>query len=266
MHAYVINLDRSPDRRAHIAAEFGKTGIDYEIVSGVDGRDLDLHDPRTIDPSSLEMSWFRPGVAGCALSHLSVYRTILADGLDRALVVEDDVTLSADLRTLVDALAPHLVGAEVALLNYDSNNTCLMSSRDAESLPSSRLLALPIDVYQPVSAAAYVITREACERMEKSILPMRAMADDWAFYFMEGILDRVRCVVPMPIIKNPEFGSTIDYHPQSSVRVRLREMAIRHEIRPFLDVIAYRRRRILRQHTRIELVDQPFVAKPSRLG
>ena len=63
VHAYVINLARSTERRAHIAAELGKFGIDYEIVEGVDGRDLDMHDPRTIDPSVLKSDWFRPGTA-----------------------------------------------------------------------------------------------------------------------------------------------------------------------------------------------------------
>ena len=42
MRAYVINLARSLDRRAHITAELRKTGLDYEIIAAVDGRDLVL--------------------------------------------------------------------------------------------------------------------------------------------------------------------------------------------------------------------------------
>ncbi len=48
MRAYVVNLARSPERRAHIIAELEKSGIDYEFVDGVDGRDLDLHDAQTV--------------------------------------------------------------------------------------------------------------------------------------------------------------------------------------------------------------------------
>ena len=51
MHAYVINLARSLDRRAHITAELKKTDLDYEIITAVDGRDLDLRDTTIIDPS-----------------------------------------------------------------------------------------------------------------------------------------------------------------------------------------------------------------------
>jgi glycosyl transferase, family 25 len=105
MNAYVINLDRSPDRRAHITAQLRGTGMDYEVVSGVDGRDLDLTDSMLVDPSLTSRCPFPAGAAGCALSHLAVYKRIREDGLHRALVLEDDVTLPTDLGDLVDEVA-----------------------------------------------------------------------------------------------------------------------------------------------------------------
>jgi glycosyl transferase family 25 len=265
VHAYVINLARSPDRRAHILAELEKCKIEYEFVEGVDGRDLDLNDHQTIDPSVLTADWFRPGVAGCALSHLRVHQKIVADGRDQALVLEDDVTLPADLGRLLDSLADQLDGAEVALLNYDSKETCRMSREGSVSLPSSRLLVMPIDVGQPASAAAYVITREACERMEKSILPVRAKADDWGIFYRERVLDRVRCVVPLAVVKSPGFGSTMEYNSRGSIKGRLKAIAARYDIPLVHQLIAYRRQRIMRKWARAEVVDEPFIEKPSRL-
>ncbi len=58
-----------------------------------------------------------PGTA-CVLSHFHTYQKILEDGRDRALVLEDDVVLPTDLGDLVDEVAHHLTGAEVALLDY----------------------------------------------------------------------------------------------------------------------------------------------------
>ena len=52
MHAYVINLARSLDRRAHITAELKNTGLDYKLITAVDGRELDLHDSTLIDSSA----------------------------------------------------------------------------------------------------------------------------------------------------------------------------------------------------------------------
>ena len=267
MHAYVINLARSLDRRAHITAELRKTGIDYEVITAVDGRDLDLHDSTLIDSSLLARNSFPADTAGCALSHLRAYQKIIADGLDEALVLEDDVTLPADLGTLVDAVAGHLTGAEVALLNYGSPNICKISVEGSVDLPSSRLLALPIDVSHLVNAGAYVITREACERMNESALPVRANADDWGFFYKEGILDRVRCVLPLAVAKNPKFESTIGlYSLGNGIKARLVGPFVRHKIPLVHQVILYRRQRILRQWDRSEIVDMPFIEKPSRLG
>jgi glycosyl transferase, family 25 len=275
VHAYVINLARSRDRRAHITAELKKTGLDYEIITAIDGRDLDLRDPTIVDPSLPFLDPSLPvvdiglaaGTAGAALSHLSVCRKIIADGLDEALVLEDDVMLPADLGSLADAVADQLTGAEAALLSYDSRGPCQMSLEGSIQLPSSRVLALPIDVRQPHSGGAYLITREACERMIKCMLPVRVQADAWWFFYKEGVLDRVRCVVPLPVRKNPKLTSTIgSYSLGSGVRARLVGPLVHHKI-PFLyQALCYRRQRIYRQWSRAELVDIPFIEKPSRLG
>jgi len=267
MQVFVINMASSLDRRSHIIAQLEKTGLNYEIVTAVDGRDLNLQDPTLVAPALLANNDFPAGTAGCALSHLRVYQKIIADGLDKALVIEDDVTLPADLGVIVEAISPHLTGAEVALLNYGSTDPCKMSREDSVALPRSRTLALPIDITQLVNAAAYVITREACEHMTEVGLPVRANADDWAFFYRNGMLDRIRCVLPLAVTKNAEFESTIGlYSLGSGVRARLVAPLVRRKIPLVDELIRYRRQRIMRQWERSEIVDIPFVNKPSRLA
>ena len=220
MRAYVINLARSVERRRSITAQLTKYGVEFEIVEAVDGRELDLTDTAviaSIAPSFLSADWFRPGHVACTMSHLNVCRKILADGLDHALVLEDDVIVPAEVSSVADAVAAHLTGAQVALLNFDSPSVCVMSRRDARELPGSRQLMLPVDLSQLVSGAAYIITREACKRMAKQAPPVCAKADDWARHYREGILDNVRCVVPMVATKDPGFASTIGYYSDLSL-------------------------------------------------
>lgn len=265
MHAYIINLARSTERRAHIISEVAKSGIAHEIMEGIEGRDLDVDDPQVVAPSTLAAPWFRPGVAGCVLSHRRVYEKILADGLDQALVLEDDVTLPDDLDSLVWAIGSHLSGAEVALLNYDSQDTCKLSRTSLVSLPRSRLLALPIDVHQPKSGGAYVITREACKRMTEFCPPVRARADDWGLFYQQGLLDRVRCVFPMPATKSPTFQSTIDRNSPRSLKARTIRLVTRQNISVLEKAITYRRQRILDEWAQTVMADGPFIENPSRL-
>jgi glycosyl transferase family 25 len=265
VHVYVINLARSIDRRAHITAELKKTGLDYEIITAVDGRDVDLSDRTIIDPSLTYVTQFLAGTAGAALSHLNVYRKIIADGLDEALVLEDDVTLPADLGSLADAVGDQLTGAEVALLSYGSYGSCKLGREGSIHLPSARLLALPIEIRMVNSGGAYIITREACERMIKCAFPVRMNPDDWWYFYREGALDRVRCVMPLPVLKSPKLNSTLgSYSLGKSFWGRVAWPLVRLKVPLLHQALTYRRQRIYRQWSQQELVDIPFIEKPSR--
>ena len=264
VHAFVINLARSPARREHITSELKKTGLDYQIIEGVDGRSLDLDNPAMVAPSLLTSYLFPAGVAGCALSHQRVYQAMLENGSDYAVVLEDDVTLPADLGSLVEDVADHLTGAEVALLNYDGARK--MSVEGLTRLRSDRVLVLPLDVRQPASAAAYLITRKACQRMSERMPPVRVEADSWAYFYQQGLLDRVRCVFPLTVSKSPEFASTIGpYRLGKGLQARLLMPLASRKIPGLHQALTYRRQRIWRRMTQSEIVDLPFVAKPSRL-
>lgn len=265
VHAYVVNLARSLDRRAHITRELLKTSVQYKLVTAVDGRELDMADAAVIDPSFVARGEF-PGSAGAALSHLSVYRKIIEDGLDVALILEDDVILPADLNKLAEEVGKHLSAAEVALLSIDCPNPVQLSREGAVGLSGGRQLALPIDVSQPRSAGAYLITREACDRMIKLLLPIRVNADSWQFFYREGAVDRLRCVAPMQVVKNADLTSTIgSYSLGNGLRSRLAGPLLRHRIPGLHQILSHRRQRIYRQWGRMEFVSTPFIEMPSRL-
>ena len=247
-------------------AELEKTGLDYEIIPAVDGRELDLTDRATIDPVLLERTPFPEGTAGCALSHLNIYRKVVAEGLDKVLILEDDVMLPADLGSLAEAVADQLTGAELALLSCDSPDPCQMSVAGSVQLPHSRLLALPINVTQPKSSGAYVISGEACERMIKCITPVQVSIDDWWHFYREGALDRIRCISPIPVLKDPKFVSTIGFRSLGNgIRARLVRPLVDRKVPIVYQALTYRRQRIFEQWGRSELVEAPFIEKPSRL-
>jgi glycosyl transferase, family 25 len=264
VHAYIINLVRSPERRAKITANLDRFGVDYEIFAAIDAQELDPTDANAsgeIAPRFYDK--FRPGEAACALSHISVYRKILADGLEWALVLEDDIIAPPELAAIADAVAGYLRGAEVALLNFDSEEVVQVSRIGAIDLPATRQLVAPVHVRQPASGAAYIITREACARMIELALPVQTKADDWAHFIETGGIDRLRCVVPLAVHKDPGFGSTMGYYSHTSFKARALALIDRLGLGLVQRIIAYRRERIWRKYTRVEFVDDPSPSLPS---
>ena len=257
--AYIINLARSTERRAHMVGELRKTGIDHEFVEGVEARDLDLSDTSVVHPMWEGRSPFWPGVAGCMLSHLKVYKKVLESGAERALVLEDDVVLPTDMKALVEAVSAHVAGAEVTLLQYFScgsgerGEAYRLHRQGSIPLPFSRVLALPTDINDLGGSGAYLITREACHRMVRVALPIRVPADGWSFFYARGALETVRCVAPIPVQINSAFRTTIDHYDARTLQTRVRETAIKIPL--LSQALTIRRSRIMKRKTRVELVD-----------
>lgn len=88
---YIINLKRRPDRLEQCVAQFSHTRH-ITVIEAVDGLNLRV---------SEDVSRTR-GEVGCFLSHLSALRRMLEDGVDHAIVLEDDAIVLGDIRRLLD--------------------------------------------------------------------------------------------------------------------------------------------------------------------
>jgi GR25 family glycosyltransferase involved in LPS biosynthesis len=226
-------------------AELAKGRMTYDIVDAIDGRSIDLGDRRVIDPAV--DATIRPGMAGCVLSHLEAYRRVIESSADAALILEDDVLLPPDLGPLADAVARQMTGAEVALLNFHLYNACL-TEQAAVALPGGRRLVRVTRQGAPWSGAAYVITREACVNLVDRMHPVRARADYWALFYTEGSVDRVRCVVPMPVGNSVMLRSTKDNFRPGSVQTRALDAVARLKVPVLYQFLAWRRWRHLRRY------------------
>lgn len=105
---YVINLKSQPERRKNMSKQLDAQGVEYEFFDAVNGKSL-TEDQKALvadeDHVILEMAGGRkllvedklsPSEKGCALSHLKLYQKILDDGVQRAVILEDDLILSQD--------------------------------------------------------------------------------------------------------------------------------------------------------------------------
>ena len=85
-------------------------GAQYEISEAAEAEELNRSDERLFDPVLVRNSWYRPAMAASMLSHLRVYRQVLENGHEVALVLEDDTLLPADLSALtpLNPTSPYL--------------------------------------------------------------------------------------------------------------------------------------------------------------
>jgi len=256
LQAFVINLQRSADRRHHILEQLSKTSLEYHLVEATDGQLIDTTDVNVASPEWKGREVTSPGVLGCSLSHLRVYEAVLEAGVDSALVLEDDIMLSADIAPLAEEAASHMELAEVLLLHIGCPNPPSQFSRQGVvQLSSGHLIAYPMDLVNVAATGAYVITAEACRRMRARLLPIRVPADDWFYFHSQGILDRVRCVAPLPTRINPSFGSTI-YHGTYSWRDYIYRTLEHVPVQPAKALVSLRRERYYKRATSLQLVEE----------
>lgn len=118
---FCISLTRATARRAAMTKRLDALGFPYQIIDAVDGATLDLSQ----FGDRLRLDKFRrkfgrdmlPGEIGCFLSHYNLWESLIATGEEYALVLEDDVDLSADFAAVVADVVALELEWDVVLLH-----------------------------------------------------------------------------------------------------------------------------------------------------
>ena len=84
---YVINLDRSPERLAHMTAQLGRLGVNFERIRAVEGREL--HNDYVAKFAPMAASQI-----GCFLSHKLAWQKIAWGDAPYGIVLEDDIHIA----------------------------------------------------------------------------------------------------------------------------------------------------------------------------
>lgn len=261
MKTYIINLERSPERREHIVREAEKHGLDYELIKAVDGKLLTEDEIERLCDTKPELadermprSLSRP-IFGCALSHLSVYRKIINDDVDAALVLEDDAVLPDGFSQLLQSIEQNIGKSEVVSLCYWTlpQSDMKLSRLNAANLTGEYKLMYPMKL--PLGAGSYVITRDAARTLSKIILPVRVEADHWWYFFDHGGFESFRCVYPMP--NYVSFAETTNQSdPNISARNRFKHLVLGSRV-PVIYQAAMKLRSLKSKYFSIKLVNEP---------
>lgn len=106
--AFVINLEDEVRRRAHMDGQLRSMGIAAEFVAAVSGAALSASDRAAYDRGKALRVYGGDMIdaeLGCYLSHYRLYRRMVDQDIDLALIMEDDIEISPALPGIVHALA-----------------------------------------------------------------------------------------------------------------------------------------------------------------
>jgi hypothetical protein len=152
-HGFYINLDRKPERRRRMEAEFRRFKLArfYERVSAVDGH------PGAVGP------W--GPVIGCFRSHLKVME--IATGRGIVHVLEDDKLMSDRLKPFLDSRACATMLAEFDLLFLEMwvETKVIPRYREALSLAAKDLHAMNLRGLRIGTASSYVVSARSSARI-----------------------------------------------------------------------------------------------------
>ncbi len=174
---YVLTLADAAERRQPLVDALDGLAIPFTLWHGVDGRHgLPAEHEHLIDRAAARKSQRREmgdGEFACALSHHFIYRDIVEKGIDRALVLEDDVEVGPALRTILDQAQRH---------DYD---LLLLDHSKARILPDQSLdYADGVVAYRvfehPYLTSSYIITQQGAAALLAKSLPISAPAD-WPY-------------------------------------------------------------------------------------
>lgn len=170
----ILTLDGDEARRQPLLDRLDAAGLAWQLFMGVDGRRGLPHEYLPlIDREAAQQRLHRPmtdGEFACALSHRTIYQTILDQGWAGAVVLEDDAILQPDFAEFLGA-GLHRVET-MALLDY----------RFGRAVPWQKRRAGRWTLYRAAQRAtltsAYTLSRKSAAELLAATTPV-SFAADW---------------------------------------------------------------------------------------
>lgn len=266
MEIFVINLRRSVKRRDLISRQLDRLGLPYRIYEATDGKALDEQELRRHCGPQWEQVNLTAGQIGCALSHYGVYQQMVAENIDTALILEDDLQLSPDLPLLLPALENQLRVDEIILLYFVPGRGCQVTRADEVALPQGYQLRFPMSIGNVLSATAYLLKNSTARKLTETVYPIHLCADWWGNMHAEGSLERIRCVMPSPIQLRLDLPSDIGLGQLRNPAIRtVLNLIQRYEIFPLNRLLTWNRSRVMAElQAMCTFTDQPSPLRPDR--
>jgi beta-1,4-galactosyltransferase len=216
---FIVSLEGSSQRRNSVSAQMAKLNLEFEFFDAVNGKALNPQElGKLYDEARALQTCHRKltrGEIGCTLSHLFLYRKMALEGIEWALILEDDVVLGEHFLEFYQFLndTPDLgledsflmLGGQEGLLNYDWwLITSIFGVKKASA--HTKLRRCTRSSKYVARSCSYFIPLTVAERIYQAGLPVHLPIDHW-YYFMRKNCFRDMYVVDPWVVEHPiELG------------------------------------------------------------
>lgn len=255
---FVVSLLECTDRRQYISNHLQELQISFEFIDAVNGSKLVLNKDERINYKTIqENAWITPNLIGCSLSHINIYQKIVDEGLDYALVLEDDIYLEKNFTSIITEIEKHIQPEQIIMLHYRCWEAIDLHKKDGLPLPDNSYLFDVTAKYNLLSTAAYIVTKSAAKSMLQKLLPIHSGPDNWKYFCECGAVKNLQIIYPIPTsIK--AFQSTIGSVNQSSKKSILAfcvNLVEQYKIPLFYQLLTKRRNRLQKDKQCINLFE-----------
>jgi glycosyl transferase, family 25 len=198
---FVINLEADAERLAFMCQQLESFSLPWQRVPAVDAHQIS-DDVVAYENGRVLHRYLSPVEIACLHSHVSVWKTIVNDGLEYALILEDDAVLSKDLPAFL--ADPSLLVSDDCAIRLETFNMRVVHGRAMCEVQGRSIYPLRSIQY---GAAAYIITRKRAQ----ALLDAYAVHIDTAdrLIFCDSLCNHVYQVVPALAIQRDiqQYGS-----------------------------------------------------------
>ena len=190
MKVYIINLDRNTNRLEKCSKQLDLIGIEYERFSAVDGRKIKPEEFSKCynDKTARRLlgKSMTPGEIGCALSHIGIYKKIVAENIPFALILEDDAYAMPPLKKILEVYETTM-SPDLAVVTLFGEGVPVRGKVPRIYLPFS-VYSLG-RVYGGYRMHAYVVSLAAARKILDFALPIVTPIDFWGRLSSYGVVD-----------------------------------------------------------------------------
>jgi len=218
---FYINLDRATKRRKNIEIQFKKHGIAGKRYPAIDGRKIDIDDPKYAKHLKYTKSFYkkakkRIGHFACFLSHLDIMKKCLQKQSPYVAIFEDDAEILVP--NFKQKVYKHLENVpddwDILLLGYDvDGNKDLVSDGNKNAKIKNGILSLNYFT----GTHGYIINNKALPILTKELTKHEWVIDWNMAYLAERGKIKIYGVFP-PIICQPAMDmvlvkDVVEYYP-----------------------------------------------------